>query len=159
MRTLLATLIVMLGLGGSTLSGRCSPDAIRATFHSKNTAWDSRNQNLSVPAAFERERGVSWDGRIGWKTEERVWVFAAALEASLKGITRADSPYRLSVAVVRVEKQTGTFVVEFTIQDPSGESVELVQVEGIGPRNQVLEEVYPEVAGEIVTTFRKSVLQ
>jgi hypothetical protein len=128
-------------------------------FHSKNAAWASRNLQLEVPAAFERERGVSWDGRIGWRTEERVWVFAAALEASLKGITRAGSPYRLNVAVVRVDKPTGTFVVEFSIQDPSGESLELVQVEGIGPSNQALDEVYPAVAGEIVTTFRKSLLQ
>lgn len=158
MRTLLATLIIMLGWGGSRLSARCSPDTIPATFHSRNAAWDSRNLQLDVPAAFERERGVSWDGRIGWKTEERVWVFAAALEASLKGILRADSPYRLSVAVVRVDKQTGTFVVEFTILDPSGASVELVQVEGIGPRDRVLDEVYPAVAGAIVTTFKKSVL-
>ena len=159
MRTLLVPLIVMLGWGGSGLSARCSPDAIPASFHSKNAAWDSRNLQPEVPAAFERARGVSWDGRIGWKTEERVWVFAAALEASLRGLIRADSPYRLSVTVVRVDKQTGTFVVEFTIQDSSGASVEWVQVEGIGPRNQVLDEVYPAVAGAIVTTFKKSVLQ
>jgi hypothetical protein len=109
--------------------------------------------------AFERERGVSWDGHIGWKTQERVWVFAAALEASLKGIIRADSPYRLSVVVVRVEKQTGTFVVEFAIQDSSGESVELVQVEGAGPRQREMDEVYPAVAGAIVTTFKERLLE
>jgi hypothetical protein len=151
--------MILLGLGGSGLAARCFPDAIPAAFHSKHAAWESRNLQLEVPATFERERGVSWDGRIGWKTEERVWVFAAALEISLKGITRADSPYRLSVAVVRVDKQTGTFVVEFSIQDPSGESVELVEVEGIGPSNQGLDEVYPALAGEIVTTFKKSLLQ
>jgi hypothetical protein len=159
MRTLLIPLIILLGLGGSRLSARCSPDAIPAMFHAKNAAWDSRNLQLGIPATFERERGVSWDGRIGWRTEERAWVFAAALEASLKGITRAGSPYRLSVAVLQVDKQTGTFVVEFTILDPSGESVELLQVEGLGPRNQVLDEVYPAVAGAIVAAFKKSILQ
>jgi hypothetical protein len=159
MRTLLAMLITLLGLGGSTLSARRSPDAIPAIFHAKNAAWASRNLQLEVPATFERERGVAWDGRIGWKTEERVWVFAAALEASLKGIIRAESPYRLSVAVIRVERQTGIFVVEFSIQDPSGASVEQVQVEGIGPRNRVLDEVYPALAGEIVAAFEKSILQ
>jgi hypothetical protein len=46
--------------------------------------------------------------------------------------------------VVRLEKQTGTFVVEFSIQDPSGESLELV---------------HPTLAAEIVTTFQKSVLK
>lgn len=141
------------------LSAGCSPDALPAIFYSRNAAWASRNQHLTVPVAFERERGVSWDGQIEWKTRERVWVFAAALEASLKGIIRADSPYRLSVAVVRVEAQTGTFVVEFGIQDPSGESVELVQVEGIGPRRQVMDEVYPALAGAIVTTFKERLLQ
>jgi hypothetical protein len=159
MKTLLAILILLLGPGGAALLARCSPDAVPITFHSKRAAWDPRNLNLSVPAAFERARGVSWDGRIGWKTEERVWVFAAALEASLKAVIRADSPYRLGVAVVRAEKRTGTFVVEFTIQDPAGEDVELVQVEGSGPGDRVLDEVYPALAGEIVTAFKKSVLQ
>jgi len=126
MRTLLASLLILLGLSGSRLSARCSPNAIPAAFHAMNAAWDSRHLQLDVPAAFEPERGVSWDGRIGWKTEDRVWVFAAALEVSLKGITRVDSPYRLSVAVVRADQQTGTFVVEFSIQDPSGASVERV---------------------------------
>jgi len=49
--------------------------------------------------------------------------------------------------------------VEFTIQDPAGEDVELVQVEGSGPGDRVLDEVYPALAGEIVTAFKKSVLQ
>jgi hypothetical protein len=159
MRTLPAALIILFGSSGSTLPARCSPDAIPTSFHGKHAVWDSRNQRLAVPTAFERERGVSWDGQIGWKTEERVWVFAAALEASLKGIIRADSPYRLSVAVVRVEKQTGTFVVEFTIQDPSGDNVELVQVEGAGPRQRAMDEVYPAVAGAIVSTFKERLLQ
>jgi hypothetical protein len=61
--------------------------------------------------------------------------------------------------VVRLEKQTGTFVVEFSIQDPSGESLELVQVEGTGPRDRSGEEIYPTLAAEIVTTFQKSVLK
>jgi hypothetical protein len=159
MKMLFATLIVLFGPAGPTLTARPSLDAVPARFHSKNAAWASRNQHLVVPVAFERERGVSWDGQIGWKTQERVWVFAAALETSLKGIIRADSPYRLSVAVVRVEPQKGTFVVEFTIQDPSGESLELVQVEGADPRRGVMDEVYPAVAGAIVATFKERILQ
>jgi hypothetical protein len=102
---------------------------------------------------------VSWDGRIEWKAEERAGRFAAALEGSLKGISRTSSPYRLSVAVVRVEKQTGTFVVEFSIQAPSGESVELLQIEGACPSDRPIEEIYPAVASEIVSTFEKSVLK
>lgn len=159
MRTLLAILFILLGSGRSALAARYSPDAGQVSFLSKHAAWDSRNLHLSVSAPFERERGVSWDGQIRWKIEARVWAFAAALEASLKGIIRADSPYRLSVAVVRVERQTSTFVVEFTIQDPSGESVELLQVEGIGPRNQVPDKLFPAVAGAIVATFKERVLQ
>ena len=112
-----------------------------------------------MPPIFERDRGVSWDGRIGWKTKERAWVFAAALEGSLKKVVRADSPYRLKVAVVKAEKQTGTFVVEFDILDPSGESMELIQLEGTGPRNHAMEDVYPAVAGKIVTTFVTSLLK
>jgi hypothetical protein len=159
MKSLIPTLIAILGLGGSTPSALCSPNTAPAPFYQKNATLDSRNVTFSFPPAFERERGVSWDGRIGWKTEERAWVFAAALEGSLKGISRVNSPYRLSVAVVRVEKLTGTFVVEFTIQDPTGESLELLQVEGVCPRNRSSEDIYPALAGEIVTTFKKNVLQ
>jgi hypothetical protein len=157
MRPLLAALLVL--LGGPALSAGCSPDAVPAPLYSKGAAGAARNQRLVVPGAFERERGVSWDGQIRWRTEARVWVFAAALEASLRGIVRADSPYRLRVTVVRVEAQTGTFVVEFAIQDPSGESLELAEVEGTGPRQRVMDEVYPAVAGAIVTTFKKNLLQ
>jgi hypothetical protein len=159
MRKLLYILIPVLNLGGPTLSAGCSPDTAPASFHRKHTGPDSKQFQVCLPPVFDRERGVSWDGRIAWKTEERAWVFAAALEGSLKGIVRADSPYHLSVAVVRLEKQTGTFVVEFSIQDPAGESLELVQVEGAGPRNRSVEEVYPTLAAEIVATFAKSVLK
>ena len=113
-------------------------------------------RHLVLPRLFPQG---SWDGRIAWKTEDRAWAFAAALEGSLKEIVRADSPYHLSVAVVRLEKQTGTFVVEFSIQDPSGQSLELVQVEGVGVRDHLIEEIDPTLAAEIVTTFEKSVLK
>lgn len=155
----LCTLIAVLGLGGSPLSAGCSPDTDKAPFYLKDAGRNPKSLPLSLHTDFERERGVSWDGQIAWKTEDRVWVFAASLESSLKGVIRPDSPYRLSVTVVRAEKGTGTFVVEFSIQDPSGASVELVQVEGTGPRNRSIDEVYPAVAGEIVTTFKKNVLQ
>jgi hypothetical protein len=159
MKRHLATLIAGLSLGGPMLSASCSPDSAPAPFYMKNTAWESRNANFGLQPAFERERGVSWDGQIGWKTQERVWPFAAALESSLKGIIRADSPYRLSVAVVRVERPKGTFVVEFTIHDATGESVEQVQVEGTGPHGPSRDDLYPVVAGKIVTAFEKSVLK
>jgi hypothetical protein len=159
MRSPCCILITWLGFSGAALAGGCTPDTAPATFYLRHAPQEVREVRACFPPAFVRDRGVSWDGRIGWKTEERVWVFAAALEGSLKPIVRADSPYRLSVAVVRVEKRTGTFVVEFSIQDPSGEPVEQVQVEGVGPGNRALEEVYPAVAGEIVATFQKSVLQ
>jgi hypothetical protein len=151
--------MALLVLGVSARWAVCSPDTAPAPLYLKNTVRGSKNTNFVIPPAFERERGVSWDGRIGWKTDERLWVFAAALEGSLKRIIRADSPYRLSVAVVRAEKRTGTFVVEFTIEDPTGESVEQVQVEGTGPRNRSLEDLCPAVAGKIVTAFEKSVLK
>ena len=159
MRKLLFILMPVLSLGGPTLSAKCSPDTAPVPFYTKFAGPDSKNVQVCLPPVFDRERGVSWDGRIAWKTEERAWVFAAALEGSLKGIVRADSPYHLSVAVVRLEKQTGTFVVEFSIQDPSGESLELVQVEGTCPPSRSTDEVYPAVAGEIVTTFKKTVLR
>jgi hypothetical protein len=152
-------LILFLGLGGPGLSAKCSPDTAPAACCPKHPAPDSKDAVRLFPPAFDRERGVSWDGQIAWKAEERAWAFAAALEDSLKGIIRANSPFHLNVAVVRVEKQTGTFVVEFGIQAPSGENVELVQVEGVGPRNLSTEEIYPFVAAEIVTTFEKSVLK
>lgn len=159
MKRRLSTLVILLGLAWSILPARCSPDTGPVPFYARTSARNLSPVDLAFPPLFERERGVSWDGHIGWKTDERAWVFAAALEGSLKGIIRAESPYRLRVAVVRAEKQTGTFVVEFTIQDPSGESVEVVQVEGVCPRDHAGEDIYPVVAGEIVTTFRKSVLQ
>lgn len=155
----LCTLIALLGLGGAALSAHGSLDTDRAPVHRQGAAQDPRPLPFSLPKAFERERGVSWDGRIGWKTQERAWLFAAALESSLEGVLRPDSPYRLSVTVMRAEQGARTFVVEFAIQDPSGESLELVQVEGSGPREGSADEVYPAVAGEIVTTFKKSVLQ
>jgi hypothetical protein len=149
----------MLGLTGSTLVAGCSLETIPPESYGTHAARNSRIGYFCLPPAFERERGVSWDGRIEWKTQERAWVFAAALEGSLNGIIRADSPYRLRVAVLRVEKQTGTFIVEFTVQDSSGERVELVQVEGVIRRNPSNEDHYRAVAGEIVTTFEKSVLR
>jgi hypothetical protein len=36
--------------------------------------------------------------------------------------------------------------------------VEVLQVEGVGPSDRSVDEVYPAEAGEIVTTFKKSVL-
>ncbi len=159
MRRFLSTLIAVLGLSGPTLLAGCPPDTVPAPFYLKNAPRDFKGSLFSFPPAFDRERGVSWDGRIGWKTEERAWVFAAALEGSLKGIIRGDSPYRLSVAVIRMERQSGTFVVEFTIKDSSGENVELVQVEGTGPHDLSIDEVYPAVAGQIVTTFEKNILK
>jgi hypothetical protein len=159
MGKLLSILIPVLILGGPTLSAGCLPDTAPASFYMKHTGPDSKKVQVCFPPVFDRERGVSWDGKIAWRTEERAWVFAAALEGSLKGIVRANSPYHLNVAVVRLEKQTGTFVVEFSIQDPTGESLELVQVEGAGVRNPLIEEVYPTLAAEIVATFAKSVLK
>ena len=159
MRKSLYILIPVLSLGGLVLSAGCSPDTAPIPSCLKYAGPDSRDIHPCFPPAFNRERGVSWDGRIAWRTEERVWAFAAALEGSLKGIVRADSPYRLSVAVVRLEKQTGTFVVEFGIQDLSGESLELIQVKGAGPSNRFMEEIYPSLAAEMVTTFEKSVLK
>jgi hypothetical protein len=159
MKRLLSTLIALVGLAGSASPATCSPDTAPAPFYLKSADRSSRQANLGLPPLFERDRGVSWDGQIGWKTKERAWVFAAALEGSLKQVVRADSPYRLRVAVVKAEKQTGTFVVEFDILDPSGESVELIQLEGTGPRDHAVEEVYPAVAGKIVTTFVKSLLK
>jgi hypothetical protein len=159
MRKLLYVLIPVLSLSGPLLSAKCSPDTAHAAFYTKYTGPDSMHAQTCLPPEFDRERGVSWDGKIAWKTEERAWVFAAALEGSLKEIVRADSPYHLTVAVVRLEKQTGTLVVEFSIQAPSGESLELVQVEGAGPRNRSMEEIAPTLAAEMVTTFEKSVLK
>ena len=159
MKSILSTLVALLALCGSIPSATGSPVSTPSPFHRKGDDRDSRFVPFRFPAEFERERGVSWDGRIDWKTKDRAWAFAAALEGSLKGISRLKSPYRLSVTVVRVEKRTGTFVVEFNIQDPTGESVELVQVEGVCPSNHSTEDVYPAVAGEIVSTFKKSVLK
>ena len=159
MRKHITMLIPVLALGGPMLSAGCSPDTAHGALYMNYAGLDPRHVPSCLPPVFNRELGVSWDGRISWKTGERAWVFAAALEGSLKGIVRAGSPYHLSVAVVRLEKQTGTFVVEFSIQDPSGESLELVQVEGTGPCNRSGEEIYPTLAAEIVTTFQKSVLK
>jgi hypothetical protein len=159
MRKLLSILVPVLCPGGSMLSAGCSLDTALAPFYMKHAGPEFKNVQACLPPEFDRERGVSWDGRIAWKTEERAWGFAAALEGSLKGIVRADSPYHLSVAVIQLEKQTGTLVIEFTIQDPSGQSLELVQVEGVGPRGRPMEELYPNLAAEIVMTFEKSVLK
>jgi hypothetical protein len=159
MRKSLYILIPVLGLGGLALSAGCSPDTAPIPSCMKYAGPDSRDIHPWFPPAFNRERGVSWDGKIVWKTEERAWAFAAALEGSLKGVVRAGSPYHLSVAVVRLEKQTSTFVVEFGIQDPSGENLEIVQVKGAGPSNRSMEEIYPTLAAEMVTTFEKSVLK
>jgi hypothetical protein len=159
MKSYPSTLVTVLGLAGAILSARCSPDAAPTRFYARGAAKDINRVEFSFPPIFEREHGVSWDGQIDWKTEERARVFGAALEGSLKGISRAGSPYRLHVAVVRAEKQTGTFVVEFTIQAPSGESVEVLQVEGVCPSNRASEGLYPVVAREIVITFKKSILQ
>jgi hypothetical protein len=155
----LCTWIALLGLGGAALAAHGSPDTDRAPVHRNAAIQDPKQLPFSLPKVFERERGVSWDGRIGWKTPERAWLFAAALESSLEGVLRPDSPYRLSVTVLRAEPGARTFVVEFAILDASGESLELLQVEGSGPREGSVDEVYPAVAGEIVTTFKKSVLQ
>jgi len=155
----LCTLIALLGLAGSMLSAAPSLDTAKAPFYAKGATRDPGAMTISLPSEFAPERGVSWDGQIGWKAAERVSVFAAALELSLKGVVRPDSPFHLSVTVVRAEKRTGTFVVEFAILDPSGASVEEVQVEGVGPSNRSMDEVYPAVAGQIVTTFKKSVLE
>jgi hypothetical protein len=155
----LCTLMALLGLGGPALWAHGSLDAGRVPVYKKDAAQDPKQLPFSLPKGFERERGVAWDGRIGWKTPERAWVFAVALESSLTEVLRPDSPYQLSVTVVRVEKGTRTFVVEFSIQDPTGESLEQVQVEGVGPRDGSVDDVYPAVAGQIVTTFQKNVLQ
>jgi hypothetical protein len=162
MKKHLSTLAVLLVLTGLAPSATCAPDLAPAPSYWASAAGEARkarNATSGIPPVFERERGVSWDGRIGWKTEDRLWVFAAALEGSLKGIVRDGSPFRLSVAVVRVEQETGTFVVEFSILDPSGERVEQVQVEGSGPRDGGMDAVYPAVAGQIVKTFEQSVLK
>ncbi|WP_257310310.1 hypothetical protein [Geothrix fuzhouensis] len=155
----LCTLMALLGLAGPALSARGSLDAGRAPVYKKAAAQDPKQLPFSLPKGFERERGVAWDGKIGWQTPERAWLFAVALERSLGDVIRPDSPYQLSVTVVRVEKGTRTFVVEFAIQDPSGESLEQVQVEGVGPREGSVDDVLPAVAGQIVTTFQKNVLQ
>ena len=159
MKRFLSTLITLAGLGGAAWPAACSPDTAPAPFYLRSADKNAKQATLGLPPIFQRDRGVSWDGRIGWKTKERAWVFAAALEGSLKKVVRADSPYQLRVAVVKAEKQTGTFVVEFDIQDPSGESLELIQLEGSGPRDHAIEDVYPAVAGKIVTTFVKSLLK
>lgn len=151
----LCTFIAALALGGSPLSAARSFDTVKAPFPRK----DAAQLALTFPSDFRPERGVSWDGRIAWKAQEQVTVFAVALELSLKEVVRPDSPFHLSVTVVRAEKRTGTFVVEFAILAPSGESLEAVQVEGVGPSNRSMDEVYPAVAGQIVATFRKSVLE
>jgi len=151
----LSSRIAVLVLGGSLLSAAPSFDTAKAPSPRKEAAQLA----LTFPSDFRPERGVSWDGRIGWKAPERVAVFAVALELSLKEVVRPDSPFHLSVTVVRAEKRTGTFVVEFAILDSAGESVESVQVEGVGPSNRRMDEVYPAVAGQIVATFRKSVLE
>ncbi|GLH74577.1 hypothetical protein GETHLI_30790 [Geothrix limicola] len=159
MRKCFFALAALFTLGGLGLGAHPSPDLAPAPSYLRRSARSLMTVNASLPPAFERERGVCWDGRIGWKTEERAWGFATALEGSLREITRPGSPYRLTVEVIRVEKQTGTFVVEFTIQDASGEEVEVVQVEGKGPRDRSAEAVDPALAGEMVATFKKSVLK
>lgn len=159
MRLRFFALTALLGVGGPMLPACPSPDLAPAPSYLKRAPRNLRTVNTTLPPAFERNRGVCWDGRIGWRTEERAWDFATALEGSLKGITRPGSPYRLIVEVIRVEKQTGTYVVEFAIQDASGEEVEVVQVEGKGPRAPAAEATDPGLAGEMVATFEKSVLQ
>jgi hypothetical protein len=151
--------MAILGLGGLTLSAHASLDSVKPSIGRTLAFQDSRPLFTWFPSAFQRELGVSWDGEIGWKTSDRVWVFAVALERSLGRVTRPDSPFRLNVTVIRAEKGTRTFVVEFSILDPSGESVEAVQVEGIGPSGRSVDEVSLAVAGEIVGTFKRSVLQ
>lgn len=153
-----AALTALLGVMGASPLPACAPDTIPA-LSQKHAPQDLRLTDFLFPPAFERERGVSWDGQIGWKTPSRVWVFAAALEQSLKGIVRTESPYRLNVAVVRVDQAAATFVVEFSIQNARGERLEMVQVEGTGPINRSVDEVFPAVAGEIVTLFKTNVLQ
>jgi len=159
MAKLCTTFLAVLALGGSLLTAGTRLDSAPVAPYMKEPVQASQPLSFFFPPAFERERGVRWDGHIAWKTGERVWVFAAALERSLKGITRADSPFHLAVAVVRAEKGSGRFIVEFGIQDASGECLEVVQVEGVGPQGPAAEEALPTVAVEIVTTFRKSVLQ
>lgn len=155
----LCTLITLLGLGGPMLSARPTLDAIKPLSGRTLALPESKPQFTWFPAVFQRELGVSWDGQIGWKTRDRVWVFAVALEQSLGKVIRPYSPFRLNVTVLRAEKNTGTFLVEFAILGPSGESVEAVQVEGTGPSGRSVEEIYLALAGEIVGTFKKSVLQ
>jgi hypothetical protein len=150
--------LALLGLAGSALAAHGAFDSVKAMGRTP-AAQDPRPQFTRLPAEFQPELGVSWDGRIGWKTRDRVWVFAAALERSLGPVLRPGSPFRLNVTVLQAEQASGTFVVEFDILDASGESVEAVQVEGTGPGGHALDEAYPRLAGEIVATFKKSVLQ
>lgn len=159
MRRTLGTLLGLLGSGGAAFPAQGAVESIRPSFSRAADSQELRLRSAGLPVGFERERGVSWDGQISWKTRDRVWVFAAALERSLGEVVRPDSPFRLNVTVIRAEKGTGTFVVEFAILDPSGESVEAVQVEGTGPSGRSVDEVYPALAGKIVATFQKSVLQ
>jgi len=159
MKRQLSTLIAITGMAGTILAATCLPDSRTAPIHAGSATRNLSRIEHALTPIFGQARGVTWDGQNDWKTQEGAWVFAAALEVSLKGLVRAGSPYRLRVAVVRAEKQTGTFVVEFTVQDPSGVSLEVVEVEGICPRNRSGEEIYPVVAGEIVTTFKKTILQ
>jgi len=158
MQKLLPTLI-LLALGGSIQPASGAPNLIPPPYFHRAPALEALVPHALFASPFERERGVSWDGHIAWKTQERAWVFAAALEYSLKGIVRRDSPYRLKVAVVQVEKKKGTFVVEFAVQDATGESLELVQVEGVVQSSPSDDEAFRAAAGSIVTTFEKSILR
>lgn len=155
----LCTLMALLALGGPTLLAHAAVDSARPPTGRTLPAQVPKPLFTGLPAGFQRELGVSWDGEIGWKTPDRVWIFAVALERSLGQVIRPDSPFRLAVTVLRADKGAGTYVVEFAILNPSGESLEAVQVEGIGPRGPSVDEIYLALAGEIVGTFKKSVLQ
>jgi hypothetical protein len=159
MKQVLPTLAVLLVLAASTQPVHGSPSLLPPPFTSRASGWESLVPRPLFATPFERGRGVSWDGRIAWKTPERAWLFAAALEHSLKEIVRGDSPYRLSVAVIQVEKEKGTFLVEFTVQGASGESLELVQVEGVVHSSPSADEAFRAAAARIVATFEESVLR
>jgi len=126
MKSFMKTLVAAFVLGTVALIASDVPKTLTPEFYKTCTRAKSKLGSILVDPAFVRGQGLSWDGHIEWKANERSTGFARALESSLKDVVRPEGSNKLAVAVIQAETtffMTGKFVAEFTIRDASGKTV------------------------------------